>query len=71
MVVLYMYVAPSDSDSMNVLGHSPRDWKKAMNQNTVPTIFYTQNICHNVWKIVRTTLQCIVVLKLRGEGPES
>ena len=43
---------------MNVPGQSPRNWKKPMHQNAVPTIFHTQNICHHVWKIVRTTLQC-------------
>ena len=28
----------------------------------------TQNINHHVWKIVRTTLQFIVVLQFQGEG---
>ena len=41
-----------------------------MLQNVVPTIFHTQNIYNNVWKIVRTTLQCIVGLQLQGEGHE-
>ena len=36
----------------------------------VLTIFTTQNIYHHVWKIVRTTLQCIVGLQSRGEGHE-
>ena len=39
-----------------------------MRQNVVLTIFHTQNIYHYVLKIVRTTLQCIVGLQLRGEG---
>ena len=42
-----------------------------MRQNAVPTIFHTQNIHQHVWQIVRPTLRCIVVLQLRGEGPES
>ena len=42
-----------------------------MHQTVVLTIFDTQNIHHHVWKTVRTTLQGIVGLKLRGEGHES
>ena len=68
---LEKHVVLSDPGSLNVLGQSPRDWKKPMHQNAVLTIFHTQNICHHVWKIVRTTLQCIVVLQSRGDDPKS
>ena len=64
-------IALSNPGSMTfvyVLGQSPSDWKTTTNQNAVPTIFHTQQICHHVWKIVRTTLQCIIVLQLWGEG---
>ena len=36
-----------------------------MDQNAVPTIFRTQNIRHQTWKIVSTSLQFIVVLQLK------
>ena len=68
------YVALLDPGTMKfvyVLGQSPRNWKTTMHQNAVLTIFHTQNICHHVCKIFKTRLQCIVVLQLRGEGPES
>ena len=67
------YVAFSDPGSMKcsyILEQSPRGWKTTMRQNLVLTIFHTQNICHHAWKTVRITLQCIVGLQLRGEGPE-
>ena len=70
MFLLTLYVSLSDPGSMNVLGQSPRDWKKPMHQNAVPTFFHKQNICHHVWEIVRTTLQCIV-LQSQGESLES
>ena len=54
----------------HILEQSPRDWEITMHQNIVLTIFHTQNICHHAWKTVRTTLQCIVGLQSRGEGPE-
>ena len=60
------YVALSDPGSMkfsHVLEQSPRDWETTMRQKVVLTIFHTQNICHHVWKTVRTTLQCIVGLQ--------
>ena len=41
-----------------------------MRQNIVLTIFHTPNIRHHAWKTVRTALQCIVGLQLRGEGHE-
>ena len=53
-----------------ILGQSARNLKTTMRQNAIPTIFHAQNIYHHAWKIVRTTLQCIVVLQLRGEGLE-
>ena len=35
----------------------------------VPTIFHNDHISQGLCKIVKTTVQCIVVLQLRGEGP--
>ena len=54
----------------HILEQSPRGWETTMRQNVVLKIFQTQNICHHVWKTVRTKLQCIVGLKSRGEGHE-
>ena len=68
-----VYVALSDPGSMKysyILEQSPRDWETNIRQNLVLTIFHTQNICHHAWKTVRITLQCIVGLQSRGEGPE-
>ena len=67
------YVALSDPGYMkfsHIIEQSPRHWETTMRQNVVLTNFHTQNIRHHPWKIVRTTLQCIVGLQLRGEGHE-
>ena len=67
------YVALSDHGFMqfsHIKEQSPSDWETTMLQNVVLTIFHTQNIYHYLWKIVRTTLQCIVGLQLQGEGHE-
>ena len=37
-----------------------------MDQNAIKTIFHTKNIRHHEWKIVRTSLQCIIVLAGRS-----
>ena len=37
----------------------------------IPTVFHIDHISHFVCKTVRTTFQCIIVLQLRGEGPEN
>ena len=55
----------------HVLERSPRDWKSTMRQSVVLTVFHTQNICHSVWKNLRTTLWCFVFLQSRGEGLKS
>ena len=52
------------------LGPSPRDWRTMIHWNVVPTIFHSDHISQGLWKIVRTTFQCSVVLQLQGEGPE-
>ena len=39
--------------------------------NVVPKKFRYDHISQGVWEVVKTTYQCIVVLQLRGEGPES
>ena len=54
----------------HIIEQCPRDWETTMQGNVVLTIFHTQNICHRAWKIVRTTLQCIVGLQSWGEGHE-
>ena len=40
-----------------------KPWRKMFYWNVVLTIFHTRNICKNAQKTVRTTLQCIIVLK--------
>ena len=47
-----------------------RKVSRQLEEKLVATVFHTQNICHYAWKTVRTTLQYIVVLQLRGEGNE-
>ena len=62
------YVELSDPGYMKfvyILEQSLRNLKTTMHQNVVPKIVHTQDICHHAWKTVRTTLQCIVVLKSR------
>ena len=39
-----------------------------MHQNVVLAFFHTQNICHGAWKILKTTICCLVFLQSRGEG---
>ena len=53
------------------LGPSPRDMRTLIHFNVVPTVFHIDHISQGVCKTVRTTFQCIVVLQLRGEGPEN
>ena len=65
------YVALSDPGTMQfvpILGQSPHNWSTMLHWNVVSKNFHAQNICHNVLKIVKITLQCIVVLQSRGEG---
>ena len=47
-----------------------RKVSRQLEEKLVATVFHTQNICQYAWKTVRTTLQYIVVLQLRGEGNE-
>ena len=54
-----------------ILQLSLRDRKTTMHQNVVPKMFHTQNLRHHQWKTVRTTLQSLVVLQLRGEVMKS
>ena len=65
---LVAFSDPGIMKMINVLGQSPRNWKTTKQQNTVPKFFHTQNIFHHAWKIVKTTLQYIVVLQSRREG---
>ena len=60
------YVSLRDPGSIQfslIVEQSPWDWETTMLQNVVLTVFHTQNIYHNVWKTVRTTLQCMVGLQ--------
>ena len=69
----FSYVALSDPGCIkfiHIIEQCPRDWETTIQENVVLTIFHTQNICHRAWKIVRTTLQCIVGLQSWGEGHE-
>ena len=52
----------------HIIEQSPRDWETTMRLRS--DIFHKQNLYHHAWKTVRTTLQCIVGLQLRGEGHE-
>ena len=68
------YVELSDPGYMKfvyILEQSLRNLKTTMHQNVVPKIVHTQDICHHAWKTVRTTLQCNVLLQLRGEVMKS
>ena len=51
------------------LGSSPRERRTLI--HVVLTVFHIDYISQGVRKTVRTTFQCIVVLQLRGEGPEN
>ena len=69
-----LYVALWDPESTKFqcyLGPSPRDWRTLIHFNVVLTVFHIDHISQGVCKTVRTTFQCIVVLQLRGEGPEN
>ena len=68
------YVAlwyPESTKFQCYLGPSPRNRRTLIHFNVVPTIFHIDHISQGVWKTVRTTFQCIIVLKLRGEGSEN
>ena len=65
------YVSLWDPESMKLLDlleQSPQDWKTTTGQNVVLTVFHTQNICHHLWKTLRTPLLCFVLLISQGEG---
>ena len=68
------YVALWDPESTKCqcyLRPSPCNWRTLIHFNVVPTVFHIDHISQGVFKTVRTTFQCIVVLQLRGEGPEN
>ena len=65
---LTTYVAHSDPGSMkfsHIIEQAPLE--KTVCQNVALTVFHTQNICHHVWKTLRNTLWCFVVLQSWGE----
>ena len=46
------------------------DWRTSIYWNVVLTIFQHINICKYFWKNTRSTFDCIVILKSRGQGPK-
>ena len=53
------------------LGPFSRDWRTLIHLDVVPKVFDMDHISQGVCKTIRTTFQCLVVLQLRGEGPEN
>ena len=69
-----VYVALSDPGSMkffHIIEQFPGYWETTVCQNEILTVFHTQNICHHVWKTLRTILWGFFVLQFRGEGLKS
>ena len=67
------YVALWDPESTQFqcyLGPSPRHWRTFMHFNVVLTVFHIDHIFQNMWKTVRTTFLCTIVLQSWGEGHE-
>ena len=65
-------VALSDPESTKFQCYSEpslSDWRTLMYFNVVLTVFHIDHISQRVCKNVRTTFQCIIVL--RGKGPEN
>ena len=48
----------------------PRYWRTLIHFNVVLTDFHIDHISQGVWKTVRTTCWCIIVLHLGAEGQE-
>ena len=48
----------------------PCNWTTMIHWNVVQTILHIHWYTLSLWKIVRTTIQCIIVLELQGEGPK-
>ena len=70
----FVYVALWDPESTKFqyyLWPSPRDWRTLIHFNVVLTVFHIDHISQGVCKTVRTPFQCLVVLQLRGKGPEN
>ena len=55
----------------HIIEQSPRNWEPTVCQNVALTVFPTQNICHLVWKTLRTTLWCFFGLQSWEEGLKS
>ena len=52
------------------LGPSPRDLRTTIHWNVFPTNFFSPLYTWSLWKTVRTTFYCIIILQSRGEGPK-
>ena len=48
----------------------PLDWIISIHWNVVLAIFQHNNICKDCWKNIRSTFECMVILKSRGQGPK-
>ena len=48
-----------------ILGPSLRNWRTLIHWNVFPTIFHNDHISQGLWKVVRTTFQCIDVSNRR------
>ena len=48
----------------------PLDWRTTIRWNVVQTIFQHNHICQDCLKNTRSTFECMVILKSRGQGPK-
>ena len=48
----------------------PLDWRSTLNWNVVLTIFQHDHICQDCWKNTRSTFECTVIPKSRGQAPK-
>ena len=46
----------------------PLDWRTTTHWNVALPIFQHNHICQDCWKITRSTFECMVILKSRGQG---
>ena len=47
----------------------PLDWRTTIHWNVAQAIFQHNHICQDHWKNIRSTFECMVLLKSRGQGP--
>ena len=48
----------------------PLDWKTTIHWNVVLAFFQHNHICQDCWKNTRSTFECMVIPKSRGQGPK-